>query len=63
MNFRSRTAPQHPGIQLAPLVDVLLLAADFFPHDLERGPERKRARRENSEGDGGEGKIARRSAT
>jgi biopolymer transport protein ExbD len=23
MNFRSRTAPQHPGIQLAPLVDVL----------------------------------------
>ena len=25
MNFRTRTALQHPGIQLAPLVDVLLL--------------------------------------
>lgn len=30
MNFRSRTAPQHPGIQLAPLVDVLLLLLIFF---------------------------------
>ena len=29
MNFRSRTAPQHPGIQLAPLVDVLLLLLIF----------------------------------
>ena len=30
MNFRSRIAPQHPGIQLAPLVDVLLLLLIFF---------------------------------
>jgi biopolymer transport protein ExbD len=30
MNFRGRTAPQHPGIQLAPLVDVLLLLLIFF---------------------------------
>lgn len=30
MNFRSRTIPQHPGIQLAPLVDVLLLLLIFF---------------------------------
>ena len=30
MNFRSRTAPQHPGIQLAPLVGVLLLLLIFF---------------------------------
>src|SRR4029077_2721821 len=30
MNFRSRTAPQHPGLQLAPLVDVLLLLLIFF---------------------------------
>ncbi len=30
MNFRSRTTPQHPGIQLAPLVDVLLLLLIFF---------------------------------
>ncbi len=30
MNFRSRTASQHPGIQLAPLVDVLLLLLIFF---------------------------------
>jgi biopolymer transport protein ExbD len=30
MNFRSRTAAQHPGIQLAPLVDVLLLLLIFF---------------------------------
>ncbi len=30
MNFRSHTAPQHPGIQLAPLVDVLLLLLIFF---------------------------------
>ncbi|MGI8430846.1 MAG: ExbD/TolR family protein [Chthoniobacterales bacterium] len=30
MNFRSRTAPQHPGIQLAPLVDVLVLLLIFF---------------------------------
>src|SRR6478609_11780051 len=30
MNFRSRFAPQHPGIQLAPLVDVLLLLLIFF---------------------------------
>jgi biopolymer transport protein ExbD len=30
MNFRSRSAPQHPGIQLAPLVDVLLLLLIFF---------------------------------
>lgn len=30
MNFHSRTAPQHPGIQLAPLVDVLLLLLIFF---------------------------------
>jgi len=30
MNFRSRIAVQHPGIQLAPLVDVLLLLLIFF---------------------------------
>ena len=30
MNFRSRAAPHHPGIQLAPLVDVLLLLLIFF---------------------------------
>ena len=30
MNFRTRTASQHPGIQLAPLVDVLLLLLIFF---------------------------------
>ncbi|HEY1582018.1 MAG TPA: biopolymer transporter ExbD [Chthoniobacterales bacterium] len=30
MNFRRRTVPQHPGIQLAPLVDVLLLLLIFF---------------------------------
>ena len=30
MNFRSRTASQHPGIQLAPLVDVLMLLSIFF---------------------------------
>lgn len=30
MNFRSRFVPQHPGIQLAPLVDVLLLLLIFF---------------------------------
>src|SRR5437762_2815484 len=29
MNFRSRSAPQHPGIQLAPLVDVLSLLLIF----------------------------------
>src|SRR3954467_8591682 len=30
MNFRSRAQPHHPGIQLAPLVDVLLLLLIFF---------------------------------
>jgi len=30
MNLRSRAVPQHPGIQLAPLVDVLLLLLIFF---------------------------------
>ena len=30
MNLRGRAAPQHPGIQLAPLVDVLLLLLIFF---------------------------------
>ena len=30
MNFRIRTVSQHPGIQLAPLVDVLLLLLIFF---------------------------------
>ncbi len=30
MNFRGRNATQHPGIQLAPLVDVLLLLLIFF---------------------------------
>jgi biopolymer transport protein ExbD len=30
MNLRSRASPQHPGIQLAPLVDVLLLLLIFF---------------------------------
>jgi biopolymer transport protein ExbD len=30
MNLRSRVHPHHPGIQLAPLVDVLLLLLIFF---------------------------------
>src|SRR3979409_1208858 len=30
MNLRGRATPQHPGIQLAPLVDVLLLLLIFF---------------------------------
>jgi biopolymer transport protein ExbD len=30
MNLRSRATTQHPGIQLAPLVDVLLLLLIFF---------------------------------
>jgi biopolymer transport protein ExbD len=30
MNFRERVAMQHPGIQLAPLVDVLMLLLIFF---------------------------------
>ena len=30
MNLRSRVQLQHPGIQLAPLVDVLLLLLIFF---------------------------------
>jgi len=30
MNLRSRAVIQHPGIQLAPLVDVLLLLLIFF---------------------------------
>ena len=30
MNLRSRVILQHPGIQLAPLVDVLLLLLIFF---------------------------------
>jgi len=30
MNLRGRAIPQHPGIQLAPLVDVLLLLLIFF---------------------------------
>jgi biopolymer transport protein ExbD len=30
MNLRSRAIPFHPGIQLAPLVDVLLLLLIFF---------------------------------
>ena len=30
MNLRSRAIPHHPGIQLAPLVDVLLLLLLFF---------------------------------
>ena len=30
MNLRRRAAPHHPGIQLAPLVDVLLLLLIFF---------------------------------
>jgi biopolymer transport protein ExbD len=30
MNLRSRAHPHHPGIQLAPLVDVLLLLLIFF---------------------------------
>src|SRR3954452_14618562 len=32
MNLRSRAVPVHPGIQLAPLVDVLLLLLIFFLH-------------------------------
>lgn len=30
MNLRKRAIPPHPGIQLAPLVDVLLLLLIFF---------------------------------
>jgi len=30
MNLRKHASPQHPGIQLAPLVDVLLLLLIFF---------------------------------
>ena len=30
MNLRARIQPHHPGIQLAPLVDVLLLLLIFF---------------------------------
>ena len=30
MNLRKHAMPQHPGIQLAPLVDVLLLLLIFF---------------------------------
>ena len=30
MNLRSRVSLQHPGIQLAPLVDVLMLLLIFF---------------------------------
>jgi biopolymer transport protein ExbD len=30
MNLRRRAVPHHPGIQLAPLVDVLLLLLIFF---------------------------------
>ena len=30
MNLRRHAAPQHPGIQLAPLVDVLMLLLIFF---------------------------------
>ena len=30
MNLRRHSTPQHPGIQLAPLVDVLLLLLIFF---------------------------------
>lgn len=30
MNFRGRIQTQHPGIQLAPLVDVLMLLLIFF---------------------------------
>src|SRR5205814_8183246 len=30
MNLRKRATPPHPGIQLAPLVDVLLLLLIFF---------------------------------
>ena len=30
MNLRARAVPVHPGIQLAPLVDVLLLLLIFF---------------------------------
>jgi biopolymer transport protein ExbD len=30
MNLRGRAVPVHPGIQLAPLVDVLLLLLIFF---------------------------------
>ncbi|PYL09726.1 MAG: biopolymer transporter ExbD, partial [Verrucomicrobia bacterium] len=30
MNLRTRAPIQHPGIQLAPLVDVLLLLLIFF---------------------------------
>jgi biopolymer transport protein ExbD len=30
MNLRKHASPQHPGIQLAPLVDVLMLLLIFF---------------------------------
>jgi biopolymer transport protein ExbD len=39
MNLRGHAPLHHPGIQLAPLVDVLLLLLIFFPADMERGPD------------------------
>ena len=55
MNFRSRTVSQHPGIQLAPLVDVLMLSVDFLFADVERRAQRKRARCQSPKSVGGEG--------
>ena len=38
MNLRGHAPLHHPGIQLAPLVDVLLLLL-IFPADMERGSQ------------------------
>ena len=60
MNLRSRATPHHPGIQLAPLVDVLLLLLIFFS-DLERRAKRKRARCQSAESVRGQRRRWRRS--
>ena len=58
MNLRGRAPLHHPGIQLAPLVDVLAASSDFFPAHVERGPHRKRARRESAQSSAAKEKTA-----
>jgi len=41
MNLRGHAPLHHPGIQLAPLVDVAIASADFLPADVERGADRE----------------------
>jgi len=55
MNLRGRAPLHHPGIQLAPLVDVLLLLLIFFPAHVECSADGERARCESAKGVGGEG--------